>query len=119
MHGRETSDTTKQIWDLFLKGKSVQEIASELGVKRYHVSSALSRGREKGIIPRANRVYSTSYMLGKFGLKAGKMIGLMDQLSADQRVWLCTEASKIGCETIEEYLLEKVRDEYEESNIGK
>lgn len=119
MHGKETSSTTKQIWDLFFKGKSIQEIASELGVKRYHVSSALSRGREKGVIPPVKLVYSTSYVLEKFGLKAGRMICLMDQLSVDQRVWLCTEASKIGCETIEEYLLEKVRDEYEESNIGK
>lgn len=119
MHGKVTSDTTKKIWDLFLKGKSVPEIATKLGVKRHHVSSALSRGRDKGVIPRVNRVYSTSYMLVKFKLKAGTMISLMDQLSSEQRIWLCTEASKIGCETIEEYLLEKVRDDYEESNISK
>ena len=118
MQGKKTTDTTKLIWDLFLEGSSVQEIATKLGVKKPKVSSALSRGRIKGIIPLPNRTYAKSYMLTKFNLKTGSLSRLMDSLNTEQRVWICTEASKIGCETIEEYLLEKVRDEYEESNSG-
>ena len=101
------------------KGKSVQEIASELGLNKHTVAGALTRGRNKGIIPRPDRNYATSYMLSKFGMKAGSITRLMDQLSMEQRVWLVAEAKKISCETIEEYLLEKVRDEYEESTSSK
>jgi len=119
MRGAIIKDITLRIWEMSRKGKSVQEIASELGVNKHTVAGALTRGRNKGVIPRPDRNYATSYMLSKFGMKGGSIISLMDHLSMEQRVWLVSEAKKINRETIEEYLLEKIRDEHEESNQRK
>lgn len=96
------------------EGRSVQEIATELDLPKYLVSAALYRGRVKGEIPERKINFTNNYLFRKFGIRAGHITRLLEQLTPDQRVWLFSETTKIGCTTIAEYLLERIRDDYEE-----
>ena len=41
---------------------------------------------------------------------------MFDNLTMEQTVWLVSQASEIGCQTVSEFLIELVRDEYEREN---
>lgn len=104
---------------MFRKGKPVREIACSLGLPSHRVSSAISRGRAKGALPPRDQDFTNPYLFRKFGIKAGGVSMILENLAPEQKVWLFEEASKIGCETIAEYLLERVRDDYEEHDQRK
>ena len=117
MKGAETKHTTQRVWELFLQGKSVPQIADELGIPKSSASSAVARGRQKGHLPPPRFRYRMSYMLKQHGMYTGNMSDIFNNLTVDQRHWVIDQAERIGCETVAEYILELLRDGHEERKV--
>lgn len=116
MRGAKIKESTRRIWDLYRQGKQAKEIVAETGYKDTTVQAALNRGRTLGAIEHRKGSTSTKWQLRRYEITAGTVTWILDQLFEDQLEWLISEASELGCETVAELILEKLRDEYEESN---
>lgn len=98
-----------------LAGMSSKEISEVLGMKPNTVSNMLLRGRHKGVLPwRKEADMSPKYRLKKSGVTLGAMMSVVQGLSPEQRSWLIGQTEDLGCETIAEFIIEIVRDAYEE-----
>lgn len=116
MKGAKTTAKTLQIWKTYLQGHESKEIAEMMGLSRRAVRTALSRGRKNGSLPPLKRTSNLPYLLMKHNLRNGHIRELFENLTMEQTVWLVSQASEIGCQTVSEYLIELVRDEYEREN---
>jgi hypothetical protein len=109
-NGAYRSPDTFKIWELSKKGLSSTQISRELGFKFGKVNSALRRGREGNILPPHPIKPISSGSHHKNYMRLGNVSAILDALNKDQVDWLATEARKIGCETVAEFILELVRD---------
>mgnify|MGYP003666067757 FL=1 len=116
MRGARTSEKTLRIWKAYRQGYDAVEIAKMMGLPRSGVSTALARGRKNGALPAIKRTGNLKHMLKAANLRNGHIREVFENLTMDQTRWLIKEASKVEAETISEYLIEMVRDEYEREN---
>ena len=119
MRGTPTQEITKTIWDLHNAGLGNVEIAEKLSLHRTRVSSALARGRQKGIIAPPERNHDLGYLIRREGRHMGTFSEISDRLTLGQRHWLVTQAVDLGCATLAEFLTEVIRDQYEEVKVRK
>lgn len=120
--GKPTAQVTKRIWELYLAGMDRHEIAEQVGKSTASVSAAITRGRQVGVIPMPKpkpKQFRVKKLLHGNGLKVGNMGWMMDALSLEQIEWLVVDASRIGCDTLAEYITEIVRDEYERKRVER
>jgi len=116
----KTKPETRQVWDMALQGLSSREIAEELGLKVNTVANMILRGRAKGVVPRRTEDdMSVRYRLKKANTTLGSMMAIFDSLSTEQRAWLVKQSIDCGCATISEFVVELVRDAYEEDKSKK
>jgi hypothetical protein len=105
------SEQTKTIFKLALKGKSSSEIQAALGVSEGTVSGALSRGRAAGHIPPKAKKTAID-RLHNSNINRGKIGDIISGLDLEQNEWLVKTTIDLKCESIAEFILEIVRDEY-------
>lgn len=105
--------STKRVWELRLQGYSNLEIKDILDLTPCAIASAVRRGRECGALPRYNQTAMPDRRRGS-EIRRGTISLILSGLSIEQQEWLVHEAADTGCETIAEYILEIVRDEYEQ-----
>ena len=110
MRDYDRSPDTLKIWEMSLAGASSREIEAELDFKFGKVNSALRRGRDAGVIPRPQAKSISSGSHHKNYMRLGNVSAILDALTDKQVDWLATEARKIGCETVSEFIAELVRD---------
>ncbi len=110
MRDYDRSPDTLKIWEMSLAGASSREIEAELDFKFGKVNSALRRGRDAGVIPRPQAKSISSGSHHRNYMKLGSVSAILDELSNEQVEWLATEARKIKCETLGEYIVEIIRD---------
>tara|TARA_R110000851_G_scaffold97428_1_gene211118 strand:- start:6402 stop:6761 length:360 start_codon:yes stop_codon:yes gene_type:complete len=116
MRGARTSEKTLQIWEAYRQGYDAVEIAKIMGLPRTGVSTALARGRKNGSLPAIKRTGNLKHLLMKHNLRNGHIREVFDNLTMEQTRWLVSQASEIECQTVSEFLIELVRDEYEREN---
>jgi len=110
-----TTERTKRAWDLALQGRTPAEIATALGVKPKSVYGMIYRGRNKGLdLKRVESSLSPRYRLRKAGIDLGNMRWVFKHLSAEQQTWAVQQALDYQCETLSEFILEVLRDTFEE-----
>ena len=101
------------------------ELAKErLTPKQIGIKTGIHYRVVEGIVYRARRNKELPPLVGRRSIKhAAEMSGLtfgqaksvLADLDVDQRWWLYNECTKLGVNTVMEYLLELVRDAYEEA----
>lgn len=114
MNGRKTTPQTLQIWQEYNDGADPKKIAEGIGLSFCAVRKAISRGRKTGAVEPLDRTRDFKHQLRKRRLSKGSMKEVFGSISKDQQIWLLEQTSEIGCETVAEYLVELVRDAYEE-----
>ena len=113
MKGARTTEKTLKIWEAYRQGHEPKEIAERTGLSRSAIRTALSRGRKNGSLPPLKRTGNLKHLLRAANLRNGHIREVFDTLTMDQTRWLIEQASEIECQTVSEYLIELVRDEYE------
>jgi len=109
---------TEIICEMTAEGWSAKDIAKELNVSYSTVTSARSRGRDKGALPKIE--YGSPLSHGStYYLRRGCIGDIIGSLSKDQLIWLVKEADKYECETLAEIILELVRDAHAEATKGQ
>ena len=116
MRGARTTEKTLKIWEAYRQGHESKAIAEMMGLSRSAVRTALTRGRRNGSLPPLKRTGNLKHMLRASNLRNGNIREVFDNITMEQTVWLVSQASEIGCQTVSEYLIELVRDEYEKEN---
>ena len=116
MRGARTTEKTLQIWEAYRQGHESKEIAEMMGLSRCAVRTALTRGRKNGSLPPLKRTGNLKHLLRKHNLRNGHIREVFENLTMEQTVWLVSQASEIECQTVSEFLIELVRDEYEREN---
>ena len=116
MKGARTTEKTLQIWETYRQGHESKEIADILGLSRCAVRTALNRGRKNGSLPPLKRAGNLKHMLRAANLRKGHIREVFESLTEEQTRWLIEQASEIECQTVSEFLIELVRDEYEKEN---
>lgn len=115
MRGARTKPQTLQIWEASRNGLKPHEIAEKFGASSYSVRTALTRGRKGGFVPPV-QASNTKHMLRSYNLRSGSFREIYDSLTTEQSRWLMEAACKIECETVAEYIIEMLRDEFEKEN---
>jgi hypothetical protein len=110
MRDYDRSPDTLKIWEMSLAGASSREIETELNFKFGKINSAVRRGRDAGVIPRPSVRPISSGSHHKNYMRLGNVSAILDALSEEQVEWLATEARKIKCESLSEYIVEIIRD---------
>ena len=113
MKGARTTEKTLKIWETYRQGHESKEIADMLGLSRCAVRTALSRGRKNGSLPALKRASNLKHLLRAANLRNGHIREVFENLTMDQTRWLVSQASEIECQTVSEFLIELVRDEFE------
>jgi transposase len=113
MKGARTKEKTLKIWEAYRQGHNSKEVAEMMGLSRCAVRTALTRGRKNGSIPPLKRASNLKHLLRAGNLRNGHISEVFENLTIEQTRWLINEASKVEAETVSEYLVELVRDEYE------
>lgn len=113
MKGARTTEKTLKIWEAYRQGCESKEIAERMGLSRFAVRTALARGRKNGSLPPLKRKGNLKYMLRAANLRNGHIREVFESLTMEQTRWLIEQASEIECQTVSEFLIELVRDEYE------
>ena len=116
MRGAKTTEKTLKIWETYRQGHEPKEIAKKMGLSPCAVRTALTRGRMNGSLPPLKRTRNLKHLLMKHNLRNGHIREVFDNLTMEQTRWLIDEASEIECQTVSEFLIELVRDEYEREN---
>ena len=116
MRGARTTEKTLKIWETYRQGHESKEIAEMMGLSRSAVRTALSRGRKNGSLPALKRTGNLKHLLRAANLRNGHIREVFENLTMEQARWLIEQASEIGCQTVSEFLIELVRDEYEREN---
>lgn len=114
----ERSPDTLKIWDMCKNGLSAREIAHQTGWKFGKVNSAVRRGRDAGVIPRPQAKPISSGSHHRNYMRLGSISAICNSLATEQVEWLATEARRIECETVAEFILELVRDAHAEQEIA-
>ncbi len=109
---------TRKIWDMSLQGMTAPEISRKLGLKFALVNSAVRRGREKGVIKRRFNKNPLKRK-GIAYMRLGSISEITNGLSIEQLNDLIDSASKCGCQTVSEYVLELVRDAHANGEFKK
>ena len=84
-----------------------------MGLSRSSVRTALTRGRKNGSIPPFKPASNLKHLLKAANLRNGHISEVFENLTIEQTRWLIEQAGEIECQTVSEYLIELVRDEYE------
>jgi len=113
MKGARTKEKTLKILETYRQGHTSKEIAEMMGLSRSSVRTALTRGRKNGSIPPFKPASNLKHLLKAANLRNGHISEVFENLTIEQTRWLINEASKVEAETVSEYLIELVRDEYE------
>jgi hypothetical protein len=118
------NNATKIAVEMRLAGHSNTEIASALGKSYTSTTNIITAARKAGLLPPIKRSplpsrTKVSDELRRIGISRGTVGAMCLLLTKEQRFWLYTEARKIGCTTLSEYLAELVRDEYEQQGAKK
>jgi len=116
--GKERTEQTKTILTMYLAGKSNAEIEREMNLSRATVSSAVSRGRDYGLIPPKRKRTNVDKVLGGH-IRRGSISRIIAGLDQDQANWLIDQALKLKCETISEFISEIILDAYFEDQAKK
>jgi hypothetical protein len=85
------------------QGHESKEIAEMMGLSRCAVRTALTRGRRNGSLPPLKRTGNLKHMLRAANLRNGNIREVFDNITMEQTVWLVSQASEIGCQTVSEY----------------
>lgn len=118
MKGKERTEQTKAILTMYLAGKSNAEIEREMNLSRATVSSAVSRGRDYGLIPPKRKRTKIDKVLGGH-IRRGSISAIIAGLDQDQANWLIDQALTLKCETISEFISEIILDAYFEDQAKK
>lgn len=112
------NDSTTKIWDLYREGYKVTEISRMMNLSYPMVSSAVGRGRRAGILePKSS--YTLPYLLQINSLQVGRLKkDIINKLSQRQQNWLVNKSVDLGCESLAEYIVEVLRDEYEKDRAS-
>tara|TARA_R110000796_G_scaffold64261_3_gene148935 strand:+ start:47 stop:406 length:360 start_codon:yes stop_codon:yes gene_type:complete len=113
MNGAKTTEKTLKIWEAYRQGHESKEIAEMMGLSRCVVRTALTRGRKSGSLPELKRTGNLKHLLMKHNLRNGHIREVFENLTMDQTRWLVSQAGEIECQTVSEFLIELVRDEFE------
>jgi len=113
MKGARTTEKTLKIWEAYRQGCASKEIAERMGLSRCAVRTALTRGRKNGSLPPLERTSNVQHLLRTVNLRNGNISDVFSSLTLEQTWWLIDQASKVEAETVSEYLVELVRDEFE------
>ena len=109
------SDRTRKIWELYATGVRPKEIARRMGLPPHVVHTATHIGRQRGVlIKQRGSVFSPGYQMRKTNLHYGRMEAIFQSLTVGQSLWLIDQVHRLGMDTILEYVVELVRDAYEE-----
>lgn len=97
-------------------GYSTAEISEITGLSTGIVANAVCRGRKKGVVRHKNETERTlRALLKKNHITMGSMVGVLEQLTPAQRVWVIEEAIRYECGTVAELMVEMIRDVYAEA----
>lgn len=110
-----TEQEIEAVAALRLAKKSNTEIGQILGFSYEQVVRRIARARQRGLIPpktKAEPRQAARDFVKNYSKSMGHVGDVMVALSKDQQRWLMGEATKLGCQTIAEYLTELVRDEH-------
>ena len=105
-------ESTEKVWMMYRDGLSNLEIQRQTGYTINMIASAISRGRQKGII--GDRYYMQPLdQRRKSKTRRGSISNIIEGLSHEQNKWLIETTREYGCHSIAETILELVRDAYE------
>ena len=107
----EPTSRAHDIYHLFNHGLSIPEIMVRLRLPRSTVASAIQRGRKSGAVPPVKR---RGDALRAQGLRHGSIGWAYENLSDRQKVWLVDHLTRNEYGSVVEYVLELIRDAYEE-----
>lgn len=115
------SAQTLEIIRLKDQGARNIEIAQTLGLPYTTVANAVHKGRARGDIPPlpSERSMTARAHSMRNGMRFGSMVSMFEQLTEEQKVWLIDECIRLRIETYEEFVVELIRDAYEDSRIKK
>ena len=117
---RQLSERTLRIIELKNQGQRNIDIAAMLGISAKLVGNAVKTGRRNGPVEQRHpKNLGTTTLLRKFGVRTGSMSEVKAALTADQWVWLATQASDIEAESIAEFIVETVRDMHAEDTAKR
>ena len=105
-----TIDDTMAVWQAFDSGLQHSEIQDKLGFSYDKVTSAIYRGRQKGIIAPAVRCAPLDPRLSYNRFRRGSIADVVDGLSLENQHAFISHAREQGYETIAEFLLDLAID---------
>ncbi len=111
-------DRTRNIWDRYNNGATYDEMCEEFNCGQSTISSALHRGRRMGEVPPARPAHPLTAGVSTY-LPRGSIGRVLESLTREQLDWLADNARGVGCHTLSEYVLEIVRDAYEEDRARR
>lgn len=109
--------TTEKIADLYNAGVPPKDIHGKLGLPETTVRSALRRCREKQLIPPRKICETRQATCKRHAIKMGVLWSAMDQQNVSQEVreWVLARAKDQGYETLAEWAVDLMVDEYYQS----
>lgn len=107
------SNQTQEIWRRYKGGATPAEIVAAMGLSYGLVTSALTRGRDAGVLPQPTFGRVPSY------IQRGRINEILAGLSQGQRDWLTKQVLDLDCSNYAEYILECVRDAHAEFESKK
>lgn len=107
------SPDTQVIWDMHLKGVRNMDICAKTGFNMPKVASAISRGRDLGVLPPVKFIPASEFLIKNGTIRRGNVSDVLNRLGETERDWVVQTAANEGYESISEYLLDLVLDEYE------
>ena len=111
-------DRTRKIWERYNNGATYVEMCEEFNCGQSTISSALHRGRRLGEVPPARPAHPLTAGVSTY-MPRGSIGRVLESLTREQLDWLADNAREVGCHTLSEYVLEIVRDAYEEDRARR
>ena len=114
----QVSERTRKIWERYNNGATYVEMCAEFGSGQSTIASAIYRGRQIGEIPPSRPAHPLTVGVSTY-MPRGSIGRVLTSLTRDQLDWVADNAREVGCHTLSEYVLEIVRDAYEEDMAKK
>ena len=109
----KVSHDTQRILELHLEGKRNDDICELLGFSRGKVSSAILRARARGDAPPPVFTPPLEYVRRNGEMRRGSIGDIFNRLDANHCLWLDKRCMEQEYDSIAEFLLDLVLDEYE------
>lgn len=118
MKGAAVKDKNLKAIELFCAGISTKEIARSQNRKTAEVTAALKRALARGDIPKEhinkfNKELDIIQLKQKYGINLGCVSKMIEaRMSASAKEWLFRQAIENECESLSEYIVEVLLEEY-------